>query len=80
VPIVHVATPLFTADGEPFGLAVIDLDLRQQFGQIRAKAVSGQRALLLNAAANILIQSGSEQLFAPTQGGLARRIYDEFPI
>ena len=78
VPIVHVATPLFTADGGPFGLAVIDLDLRQQFEQIRAKAVSGHRILLLNAKGEYLIQSDSEQVFARADGP-TRRIYDEFP-
>ena len=78
VPIVHVVTALFTADGDLFGLAVIDLDLRRQFEQIRAKTASGHRTLLLNPKGEYLIQSDSDQVFAHADGP-TRRIYDEFP-
>jgi PAS domain S-box-containing protein len=78
VPILHVATPLFAADGEPFGLAVIDLDLRQEFDRIRAKTESGHRTLLVNARGDYLFPPDADRE-ATGAHDVPYRIYDEFP-
>ena len=78
VPILHVATPLFAANGEPFGLAVIDLDLRQEFERIRARPASGHNTMLLDARGNYLMHPDESREFAYASG-VPYRIYDEFP-
>ena len=36
VPVLHVATPVHTPDGRPFGIVIINVDMRPAFGRIRA--------------------------------------------
>jgi PAS domain S-box-containing protein len=55
VPVMRVATPLFTADARPFGILVINLDLRPAFESIRANTRPGHDTYLVNEHGDYLI-------------------------
>jgi PAS domain S-box-containing protein len=55
VPVMRVATPLFTADAKPFGILIINLDLRGAFGNIRANTRQGHKTYLVNEHGDYLI-------------------------
>src|SRR5262249_2633764 len=78
IPVLHVATPLQKPDGSPFGLVIINIDMRPAFARIRAAARDGGRIYPANAPGDYLrhpepaIELGFEL-------GQPSRLQDDFP-
>jgi len=77
-PMLHVAIPLWTPNGQPFGIGVIDFDLRAMFDRIRAEGAGENQVFIVNGAGNYLLHPDRSREFA-FKAGTAVRIQDEFP-
>ena len=53
VPMLHLAIPLWSRDGQPFGLSVIDLNLESKFDRIRADTAGDNLVFISNGAGTI---------------------------
>src|SRR5262249_22598281 len=43
VPTLRVAAPVFAPDGKPFGIAIINVDMREAFDRIRSSVRAGEQ-------------------------------------
>jgi PAS domain S-box-containing protein len=77
-PMLHVAIPLWTPNGQPFGIGVIDFDLRAMFDRIRAEGAGENQVFIVNGAGNYLLHPDRSREFA-FKAGTPVRIQDEFP-
>ena len=55
VPTLRVATPIFTPDGKPFGIFIINVDMRPAFDRVRSSARAGENVYLVDASGDYLI-------------------------
>jgi PAS domain S-box-containing protein len=55
VPTLRVATPLTGSDGKPFGIVVINIDMRPAFDRLRASARLGGKIYAVNKRGDYLI-------------------------
>jgi PAS domain S-box-containing protein len=63
VPVMRVATPIYTAAGKAFGILIINLDLRPAFAAIRNSTRPGNRIYLVNARGDFLIHPDQRREF-----------------
>jgi signal transduction histidine kinase len=77
-PMLRVATPVHTADGEVFGLVVIGVDLRPAFDLIRSAAKPGQSIFVVNDHGDFLLHPDPSREFG-FQFGKPLRWQDELP-
>ncbi|KPF94239.1 histidine kinase [Rhodopseudomonas sp. AAP120] len=75
-PLVSFATPVRTEAGEPFGLIVIDIDMRPTFERIRAALSEDTRSYIVEADGPYLVNL-REGRIVPTSA--AGRWQDDFP-
>jgi PAS domain S-box-containing protein len=68
VPVMRVATPIYTAEGKAFGILIINLDLRPAFGAIRESARKGNRIYLVNERGDFLIHPDARREFGFESG------------
>ncbi|MBV9564796.1 MAG: cache domain-containing protein, partial [Bradyrhizobium sp.] len=54
VPLVRASTPVVGPDGRPFGIVVIDIDLRGPFAHARESALPGGRVYIVNTSGDYL--------------------------
>ena len=74
----HLAIPLWSRDGQPFGLSVIDLNLELKFDRIRADTAGDNLVFISNGAGDYLLNPDrSREVGSAT--GPSRRIQDDFP-
>src|SRR5258706_12270283 len=78
VPVLHVAIPRLTPNGEPFGISVIDFDLGPKFDRIRAEGVRENQVFVTNAAGDYLLHPDRRREFG-FESGAPARIQDDFP-
>jgi PAS domain S-box-containing protein len=78
IPVLHVATPLQKPDGSPFGLVIINIDMRPAFARIRAAARDGGRIYLVNAAGDYLVHPDPAHELG-FELGQRSRVQDDFP-
>jgi PAS domain S-box-containing protein len=78
VPILRVATPLHRPDGTPFGMVVINIDLRPALARIRAAAPDGGRVYMVDDQGNYLVHPDASRELGPAVGSPAR-LQDDFP-
>jgi PAS domain S-box-containing protein len=78
VPMSHVAIPLWTPDGQPFGISVIDLDLGPMFDRIRAGTARENLVFVTNGAGDYLLHPDRSREFA-FEAGAPERIQNDFP-
>lgn len=78
VPLLRVAIPLRTADGQLFGISVIDLDLAEKFDRIRAEGGGGNQVFIANGAGDYLLHPDRSREFA-FETGAPHRIQNDFP-
>ena len=78
VPMLHVAIPLWTSNGQPYGIGVIDFDLRAKFDRIRAEGAGENQVFIVNGAGNYLLHPDRSREFA-FDAGTPVRIQDDFP-
>lgn len=77
-PILYVAVPLWTANEQLLGVAVIDVDLGARFDRIRAEKTAEVQVFLANGAGDYLLlpDRGREGAF---EAGAAVRVQSNFP-
>jgi PAS domain S-box-containing protein len=78
VPMLHVAIPLWSRDGQPFGLGVIDLNLESKFDRIRADTAGDNPVFISNGAGDYLLNP-NRSLEVGSAIGPSRRVQDDFP-
>jgi hypothetical protein len=69
VPILRVATPLHKPDGAPFGMVVINIDLRPALARVRAAAPDGGRVYLVDDQGNYLVHPDASRELGAAVGG-----------
>jgi PAS domain S-box-containing protein len=77
-PMLHVAVPLWTPSGQPFGIGVIDFDLGPKFDRIRAEGDRENQVFVADGAGNYLVHPDRSREFA-FEAGAPLRIQNEFP-
>ncbi|MGC2776821.1 MAG: PAS domain S-box protein [Bradyrhizobium sp.] len=78
VPMLCVGTPVFSPDGKPFGLLMVDLDMRPVFAHLRIAARPGAQLYVVNARGDYLFHPESDREFA-SKRGRSTRWQDDFP-
>jgi PAS domain S-box-containing protein len=78
VPTLHVAAPVFAPDGKPFGIVVINVDMRPGLDRIRASAREGEQIYVVDAKGDYLVNPDRTREYASDLGG-KRRWQDDFP-
>ena len=78
VPVLRVAAPIQRPDGKPFGVVIINLDMRPVFGSLRAAVRAGSALYITDDQGDYLVNPDPEREFAFARGP-ARRWQDDFP-
>jgi PAS domain S-box-containing protein len=78
VPVLRVAGLIQGVDGKPFGIIVINLDLRPIFNELRAETRRGVQLFVINERGDYLLHSDPAREFA-FKSGRADRWQDDFP-
>jgi PAS domain S-box-containing protein len=78
VPVLRVATPLHTPAGRPFGIVIIDVDMRPAFAEARASEHAGGSISVVNDRGDYLVHPDRNREFA-FELGPPIRVQDDFP-
>jgi PAS domain S-box-containing protein len=78
IPLIHVANSIQTSDGQPFGIVMIDVDLRAAFNRIRSAGPAGASIYLTNDQGDYLIHPDRAREFG-FEFGTPFRLIDDFP-
>jgi len=78
VPSVRVSTPVFAPDGTPFGIVVIDVDLRSAFKRIDRETEPNTTVYVVNEQGDFLAHPDDSREFGFALGK-PYRIQDDFP-
>jgi hypothetical protein len=78
VPVLRVATPLHAPDGRPFGIVIINVDMRQAFAAIRSVERDGGHIYVVNDLGDYLVHPDRQREFGFEFGSPAR-VQDDFP-
>ena len=62
-PTLRVATPIIADDGKPFGLFMINVDMRRAFDRVRSSALPGETIYLVNQRGDYLIHPDRSREF-----------------
>jgi PAS domain S-box-containing protein len=78
IPTFRTAAPIIAPDGKPFGIVVINVDLRPAIGRIRDSVVGSTQAYLVNDSGDYLVHPDPNREFG-FERGRRERIQDDFP-
>jgi PAS domain S-box-containing protein len=78
VPVLRVAGMIQGPDGKPFGIIVINLDLRPIFSDLRAETRRGMQLYVINEHGDYLLHPNPAREFA-FKSAPAKRWQDDFP-
>ena len=78
MPMLRTGTPVYWPDGKPFGLVVIDIDMRPVFDEMRASLEPGAKLFVANAAGDYLVNPDPRREFG-FEFGHRFRLQDDFP-
>ncbi len=78
VPVVRASTPVVGPDGRPFGIVVMDVDLRGPFARVRDSARPGGAVYIVNSNGDYLVHPDPAREFG-FQLGAPSRLQDDFP-
>ncbi|HTG21735.1 MAG TPA: PAS domain S-box protein, partial [Reyranella sp.] len=78
LPVVRASTPVVGPDGRPFGIVVIDIDLRGPFARVRENARPGGAVYIVNSNGHYLVHPDPAREFG-FQLGAPSRLQDDFP-
>ena len=78
IPVLRVATPVHTPDGKPFGIVIINVDLRPAFARIRANAIARGHSYVVNEQGDYLVHPDPAHEFG-FEFGKPEHIQDEIP-
>lgn len=62
-PTLRVATPVFTPDGKPFGIVIINVDMRPALYRVRSSARQGEQIYVVNARGDYLVHPDPDREF-----------------
>ena len=62
-PTLRVATPIFSDDGKPFGIFIINVDMRRAFDRVRASVAAGETIYVVNRQGDYLIHPDRSREF-----------------
>ena len=78
VPVLRTATPIHTPDGKPFGIVIINVDLRMAFARVRPGTDPSAQTYLVNEQGDYLIHPDQAREFG-FELGKQFRLQDDFP-
>ena len=64
VPTLRIARPVLAADGKPFGIVVVNVDMRPALDRVRASARPGEKVYVVDAHGNYLVHPDPAREFA----------------
>ncbi|HEY6604010.1 MAG TPA: PAS domain S-box protein [Xanthobacteraceae bacterium] len=67
-PTLRVATPIFASDGKPFGLFMVNVDMRRAFDRIRSSVSPGETIYVVNRQGDYLIHPDRSREFGALLG------------
>ena len=67
-PTLRVATPVFTDDGKPFGIFLINVDMRRAFDRVRSSVWPGETIYVVNRQGDYLIHPDRSREFGALLG------------
>ncbi|WP_454624076.1 PAS domain S-box protein [Bradyrhizobium cenepequi] len=67
-PILRVATPVPAADGKPFGIILIEIDMRGELDRVRGSVRPGEAAYVVDSRGNYLIHPDRAREFGGRPG------------
>jgi PAS domain S-box-containing protein len=76
--VLRAGTPVYAPDGKPFGLIVINLDMRPVFDALRANMEKGTRLFVTNEDGDYLVHPDPKREFG-FEFGRRFRLQDDFP-
>ncbi len=78
VPTLRAATPVYTAGGQPFGIVIINLDMRPAFERLRSLTQAGGQVYVVTDAGDYLVHPDPAREFG-FRLGQRFRLQDDFP-
>jgi PAS domain S-box-containing protein len=78
VPVVRIATPVHTPEGQPFAIVIINVDMRPTFSRIRSNPTEGGRSYVVNDQGDYLVHPDPDLEFGFVLGKPVH-IQDDFP-
>ncbi|WP_291869596.1 PAS domain S-box protein [Bradyrhizobium sp.] len=70
-PTLHVATPVFAPDGKPFGILVVNVDMRPALDRVRSSSRQGSTMYVVNGRGDYLVHPDPAREISSQQGLLA---------
>jgi PAS domain S-box-containing protein len=67
-PTLRVATPIFGDDGKPFGLFMVNVDMRRAFARVRSSVLPGETIYVVNKEGDYLIHPDRSREFGALLG------------
>jgi PAS domain S-box-containing protein len=68
VPMLRVATPVFAPDGKPFGIIIVNVDMRPAFAHVRALIPQGGEIYVVNQSGDYLVHPDPSREFGSQLG------------
>jgi PAS domain S-box-containing protein len=68
VPTLRVATPVFAANGKPFGIIIINVDMRRALDRVRSSVRRGGKIYVVNKRGDYLVHPDSTREFGSELG------------
>jgi PAS domain S-box-containing protein len=78
-PTLRVATPIFTSDGKPFGIFIINVDMRPAFDRVRSSARQGERVYVIDERGDYLVHPDPAREFG-SELGTPTSWQSDFPV
>jgi PAS domain S-box-containing protein len=78
-PTLRVATPISAPDGKPFGLYIINVDMRPAFDRVRASARPGESVYVINEHGDYLVHPDRAREFGSELGIPTETWQSDFP-
>jgi methyl-accepting chemotaxis protein len=78
IPVLRVAAPVYAPDGRPFGITIINVDMRKVFAGIPPVQADGGQMYVVNDRGDYLVHPDSSREFGFLLGKPAR-IQEDFP-
>ncbi len=67
-PTLRVATPIFADDGKPFGIFMVNVDMRRAFDRVRSSVWPGETIYVVNRQGDYLIHPDRSREFGALLG------------
>ncbi|HXN68505.1 MAG TPA: PAS domain S-box protein [Bradyrhizobium sp.] len=68
VPMLRVAAPVFAPDGKPFGIVVVNVDMRSAFERIRSSVRPGENIYVVDSRGDYLVNPDNSREFGSQLG------------